>query len=84
MYVFDNNSFRELGSYYPNQFPSFWIEFNRAVENTKIITSVREVYKELEFYTRPCHAHITNWVKEHRSIFREPSLDELNFVNQIL
>ncbi|MCY4401676.1 MAG: DUF4411 family protein [Candidatus Poribacteria bacterium] len=84
MYVFDNNSFRELGSYYPNQFPSFWIEFNRAVENTKIITSVREVYKELEFYTRPRHAHITNWVKEHRSIFREPSLDELNFVNQIL
>ncbi len=84
MYVFDNNSFRELGSYYPNQFPSFWIEFNRAVEDTKIITSVREVYRELEFYTRPRHDHITNWVKEHRSIFNEPSIDERNFVNQIL
>ncbi len=82
IYVFDTNCFRELGSYYPDQFPSFWIEFNRAVEDTKIITSVREVYRELENYTR--HAHIIAWVKEHRDIFRKTTVEEMNFVNQIL
>ncbi len=82
IYVFDTNSFRELGSYYPDQFPSFWREFNRAVEDTKIITSVREVYRELEIYTR--HAHIITWVKEHRNIFRKTTVEEMNFVNQIL
>ncbi len=82
IYVFDTNSFRELGSYYPKQFPSFWREFNQAAEVAKIIISVREVYRELEIYTR--HAHITNWVDEHKSIFRKPSVDERNFVTQIL
>ena len=82
IYVFDTNSFRELGSYYPDQFPSFWREFNKAVDSDKIIISVREVRREIEIYTR--HAHITNWVDEHKSIFREPSGDERDFVNQIL
>ncbi len=67
IYVFDTNSFRELGSYYPDQFPSFWREFNKAVDSDKIIISVREVRREIEIYTR--HAHITNWVAEHKSIF---------------
>lgn len=80
--MFDSNSFRELGSYYPDQFPSFWREFNQAVDVDNKIISVREVRRELEIYTR--HAHITNWVEEHKSIFRKPSVDERNFVNQIL
>ena len=82
IYVFDTNSFRELGSYYPDQFPSFWKEFNKAVEDTKIVVSVREVHRELENYTR--HAHIITWVKEHRNIFQKASIEEMNFVNQIL
>ncbi len=82
IYVFDTNCFREIGSYYPEQFPSFWTKFNHAVEVTKIITSVREVHRELENYTR--HEHITTWVKEHKSIFRITNLEEMNFVNRIL
>ena len=61
-YVFDTNSFSVLGNYYPDQFPTFWEEFDRAVSNGMII-SVSEVYKELEFYTR--YAHISTWVKQH-------------------
>ena len=82
IYLLDSNSFRELGSYYPNQFPSFWIKFNHAVEVDKIIYSVREVYRELEIYRR--HTHISDWVVEHKSIFRKPTVDERSFVNQIL
>lgn len=82
IYVFDTNCFREIGSYYPEQFPSFWTKFNHAVEVTKIITSVREVHRELENYTR--HAHIITWVKEHKNIFRITNVEEMNFVNQIL
>ena len=46
-YVFDTNSFRVLGNYYPDQFPTFWERFNRAVTDGKIV-SVREVRRELE------------------------------------
>ena len=46
-YVFDTNSFRVLGNYYPDQFPTFWERFDRAVTDGKIV-SVREVRRELE------------------------------------
>ena len=65
-YVFDSNSFRVLGNYYPNQFPSFWKQFNHAVEERKNIISVKEVYREIEHYTR--HPHLSDWIKDHRSI----------------
>jgi hypothetical protein len=50
-YVFDTNSFSVLGNYYPDQFPTFWERFNRAVTDGKIV-SVREVRRELDAYTR--------------------------------
>lgn len=54
-YVFDTSSFSVIGNYYPQQFPTFWENFNQAVIVRDII-SVREVYRELEFYTR--HSHL--------------------------
>ena len=80
VYVFDNNSFRELGSYYPKQFPSFWEKFDQAVTVGKII-SVREVHRELKSYTR--HPHISDWVADHRNIFLLPNAAEMRFVSQI-
>src|SRR5689334_3299686 len=45
-FIFDTNSFRVVGNYYPSQFPSFWERFGSAVEK-KDVLSVREVYSEL-------------------------------------
>jgi hypothetical protein len=41
-FIFDTNSLRVLGNYYPDQFPSFWQRFENAVEK-KDVLSVREV-----------------------------------------
>ena len=79
-YVFDTNSFRVIGNYYPDQFPTFWRQFNQAVINGKII-SVREVRRELEFYTRD--PHLSDWVKPQRHIFMEPRPFEMQFVSEI-
>lgn len=79
-YVFDTNSFSVLGNYYPEQFPSFWREFEQAVASGKVL-SVREVYRELESYAR--HPHLTDWAESHRSIFTPPTPAEMRFVNDI-
>lgn len=79
-YVLDTNSFSVLGNYYPEQFPTFWGKFNQAVAVGKII-SVREVYRELEFYIR--HSHLSDWVEDHRDIFLPPSPAETQFVSEI-
>lgn len=79
-YVFDNNSFRVLGNYYPKQFPTFWEKFNQAVIVGDII-SVREVFRELEVYAR--HPHLSDWVKDHKGIFLLPGPGETQFVQEI-
>ena len=67
-YVFDTNGFRVLGNYYPDQFPTFWRQFNQAVINRQII-SVKEVHRELESQVQP---PLSNWVKDHKGIFIPP------------
>ena len=79
-YVFDTNSFRELRSYYPDQFPSFWTKFNQAVAVGKII-SVREVRRELDAQVHDTHLY--DWVKNHGDIFLSPSPAEMRFVTEI-
>ena len=79
-YVFDTNSFRVIGHYYPDQFPSFWNEFNQAVETGKII-SVREVLRELDHIARV--SHLSDWVEHHRSIFITPNAAATQFVSTI-
>ena len=79
-YVFDTNSFRELGSYYPDQFPTFWEKFNRAVAVGTII-SVREVRRELDAQVH--HTHLFDWVGDHGDIFFPPNPAEMRFVSEI-
>ena len=79
-YVFDTNSFRVLGNYYPEQFPTFWEKFNQAVTFGKII-SVRETRRELEFQVH--HPHLFDWVKDHGHIFLSPRPSEMQFVSDI-
>ena len=79
-YVFDTNSFRALHSYYPDQFPTFWIKFNQAVAAGKVI-SVKEVRRELDAQVHDTHLY--DWVKEHGEIFLPPSPPEMRFVTKI-
>ena len=79
-YVFDTNSFRVLGNYYPEQFPTFWETFNRAVAIGKIV-SVREVRRELELQVH--HTHLFDWVEGQKGIFLPPNAAEMRFVSEI-
>lgn len=79
-YVFDTNSFRVLENYYPERFPSFWINFNEVVDAGTVI-SVREVYNEVENQVRP--TWLREWVKQRRAIFLTPGSTETEFVADI-
>ena len=46
MYILDTNSIRVFGNYYPDVFPTFWVQLARAVTDGEI-GSVREARKEL-------------------------------------
>ena len=79
-YVFDTNSFRVIGNYYPEQFPTFWKKSNQTAAIGKII-SVKEVRSELDIQAH--HTHLIDWVKGHGAIFSSPEPVELLFVNRI-
>lgn len=79
-YVFDTSSFSMLGNYYPEQFPTFWEKFNRAVAVGTIV-SVRETRRELDFYER--YSHLSDWVEDQKGIFLVPNIAEMRFVSKI-
>ncbi|MCH7746139.1 MAG: DUF4411 family protein [Chloroflexi bacterium] len=81
IYVFDTSSFRVLGNYFPQSFPSFWRNFNDAVSSGKII-SVREVYNELDNQVN-VKPHVIDWIHANRNIFLAPNDDETKFVSEI-
>ena len=78
-YVFDTNSFRVLGNYYPGQFPTFWSQFNQAVTDGKII-SVKEVHRELESQVQP---PLSDWIEDRKGIFIPPIATETRFITDI-
>lgn len=80
IYVFDTSSFRVLGNYYPEQFPSFWEMFNDLVSDGRIV-SVREVLNELELQSTK--AHLDEWVQKNKTVFLPPSAAETEFVSEI-
>ena len=79
-YVFNTSSFRVIGNYYPEQFPTFWEKFDQAATAGTII-SVREVRRELDFYIP--YPHLSDWVKDHGDIFSPPNPVETRFVSEI-
>lgn len=81
-YVMDTNFFVTCRSYYHENFPSFWNKMNEAVLVGKI-SSVKEVQKELENYSGE-QEHLLNWIKRHKHIFTEPTLEEQNKIREIL
>jgi hypothetical protein len=81
-YVFDTSSIRVLGNYYPDHFPTFWTQFEKAVSDGEI-KSVREVYNELEVQLPVTEKEIWKWIKEHKPMFAIPGDDETAFVAEI-
>jgi hypothetical protein len=80
VYVLDTSSIRVFSSYYPQAFPAFWAKLDVLVSAGKLM-SVREVLRELEVQsTKP---HIDTWVETHRSLFLDPTEDELLVVQKI-
>jgi len=79
IYVFDNCPLIDLfRHYYLQRFPTLWKNFDTLVLAQKII-SVREVFNELEDY----EDRLADWVKNHRDLFVQPTVDELDFVTEI-
>jgi len=70
LYVFDTNSCRVLENYYPDRFPTPWGHFQDAIE-AATVTSVREVYDELEHQTSG--RWLWDWVKKNRRLFVTPT-----------
>ena len=79
MFIVDTNSFRVLGSYYPDVFPTFWTQMDAAVDAGQI-GSVREVRKELELQDA---AHLGIWVDQHPLVFPTPTEMEMQMVAEI-
>jgi hypothetical protein len=80
LHVFDTNSLRVLGNYYPERFPSFWQRFDDVVERG-LVLSVREVYNELK--NQVTDDWYIDWIDVHKSMFGAPTAEEAKFVAEI-
>jgi len=80
MYVFDTSSFRELFHFYPGRFPTLWQAFHALIENERIL-SVKEVLQEMSVGGGE-HPD-TKWAKSHKKIFKEPTVEEAQFIAEI-
>jgi hypothetical protein len=79
-YLVDTNSFRVLGNYYPETFPSFWEQMEELVTAGRLL-SVREVQKELQ--VQNTSEHLATWVEAHDHLFLPPVQAEMNYVAEI-
>ncbi len=80
-YVLDSRLFIISRDYYPDTFPSFWEKMDMMVGN-KTISSVQEVYEELERYGGK-QEHLLIWIKNNKEIFTQPTLEEQQKVREI-
>ena len=80
IYIFDSDVLITLfRNFYRNRFPSLWQKFDAYVIDGRII-SVREVMNEIESRDD----QLSEWAKQHREIFTQPSSEELAFVTKNL
>jgi len=78
MYVFDTNAFIEIFKIPKKVFPSMWDKYDDLIKREKII-SVREVAKEIS----EGDGLLTEWAKNHKKVFQEPSDKEALFLLEI-
>jgi Domain of unknown function (DUF4411) len=80
VYVLDTSSFRVLGNYYPDTFPTFWAQLDELVQAERFV-SVSESRKEIAI--QDASAHLASWVDQHSNIFRTPTSREMTAVARI-
>lgn len=80
IYLIDTSTFRTMGSYYPERFPTYWNWFEGIVGEGKIL-SVREV--GLELSGQGTAAHIRGWKSKNSDIFIHPNEAMGRFVAEI-
>lgn len=80
-YVLDAGFFVVTRNYYPDTFPTFWQRMEQAVDS-EIISSVREVRKELENYGGE-QAYLLEWMKTYKHIFTQPTPEEQNSLREM-
>jgi len=81
LYLFDTNTIRVFGGYYPETFGTFWKSIDDAVA-AGLIASVREVKKEIELQNYS--EHVTAWALANDAMFASPTEDEMHAVVEIL
>jgi hypothetical protein len=81
IYVLDTSAFRVLRHYYPKRFPSLWDGIEELIKAGEFV-SVREVLREIEDFNE--EGFLSQWIKDHKAIFRKPDDDETKFVANIL
>ncbi len=80
MYVFDTSPLSELfRSYYRGRFPTLWKLFDKLVQDG-LITSTREVAREMEKYSR---GGFEEWMKLNKDVFSTPTAAEAELVRKI-
>lgn len=79
IYVFDSSTLIHLFRYYyRNRFPSLWGKFDEAIASQEILC-VREVLNEVDQGSDT----LSEWAKDHRDFFLQPTPEELVFVSKI-
>lgn len=82
IYVFDSSALMHLFDYYyESRFPTLWKRFNQSVENGQVV-SVREVKNEI-FGHHNKERRINKWAKQNPWLFTAPTLEEMQFVQEI-
>jgi len=80
-YIFDTNTLSGIFKhYYRDSFPSFWVLFDKMVEDGTVI-SVREVHNEIKNWNRK--DELEAWGKIYPKFFHTPTPEETLFITQI-
>lgn len=80
-YVLDTGFFVLTRGYYPDTFPTFWEEMDKAARS-RLISSVIEVKKEIEKFGGE-QTHLSGWIKSNANIFTKPEMEEQDCVRDI-
>lgn len=82
IYVFDSSALMHLFDYYyESRFPTLWKRFYQSVESGQV-ASVREVRNEIDGHHNK-ERRINQWAKKNTGIFTVPTMEEMQFVQEI-
>lgn len=82
VYIFDTNVISLiLRHYYPSAFPSFWEKFDASIARG-VITSVRDVQREIENWENP--EINVSWIRKNEGIFTDPSPQEEKYAHSLM